>query len=267
MSDGTPATAADRWAALRSATSARIGLGRRGDAMPLEAVLDFQLAHARARDAVHAALDVAALEDALRPHPVVRVRSAAPDRATYLRRPDLGRTLDPDSTLHGAADGVDLVFVVADGLSAMAVQSQAAPLIHACLARLDGLSVGPVVVASQARVAIGDPIGEMLGARLCAVLIGERPGLSVADSLGIYVTYGPRPGRRDSERNCISNIHDRGGLSIDRAADTLVRLAREALQRGVTGVALKTSLGVEPDASGLPPATAGRSRNAEPPSG
>ncbi|MCJ2084042.1 ethanolamine ammonia-lyase subunit EutC [Methylobacterium sp. J-090] len=257
MSDGTPATAADRWAILRSATSARIGLGRRGDAIPLEAVLDFQLAHARARDAVHTTLDVAALEDALRPHPVLRVRSAAPDRATYLRRPDLGRTLDADTILDGAEDGVDLVLVVADGLSATAVQSQAAPLIHACLARLDGISIGPIVVASQARVAIGDPIGERLGARLCAVLIGERPGLSVADSLGIYLTYGPRPGRRDSERNCISNIHTRGGLSIDRAADTLVWLARESLRRRVTGVALKNSLGAEPAAPVLSTETEG----------
>ena len=265
MSDDAPVPAGDRWATLRAATSARIGLGRRGDAMPLDAVLDFQLAHAKARDAVHAALDTEALAAALQPHPVLQVRSAAPDRATYLRRPDLGRILDPDTPLRGGAGPVDLVFVVGDGLSAIAVQAQAAPLVQACLARLDGVSVGPIVVACQARVALGDPIGHALGARLCAVLIGERPGLSVADSLGIYLTHAPRPGRRDSERNCISNIHGRGGLSPERAADTLVWLVREALRRGVTGVALKESAAlatgpskapaISPVANGDPPAS------------
>ena len=251
----------DPWVRLRTATSARIGLGRRGDAMPLGAVLDFQLDHARARDAVHAALDTAALAAALAPHPVVQVRSAAPDRATYLRRPDLGRVLEAGTTLEAVTGGVDLVFVIGDGLSARAVQSQAAALVHACLARLDGVSIAPIVVATQARVALGDPIGEGLGARLSAVLIGERPGLSVADSLGIYLTHAPRPGRRDAERNCISNIHERG-LSPARAADTLAWLVREALRRGVTGVALKENRGDEMGqavtggtAPALPPAT------------
>jgi len=265
VSDDAPVPAGDRWAALRAATSARIGLGRRGDAMPLAAVLDFQLAHAQARDAVHAALDTAALAEALGPHPVLQVRSAAPDRATYLRRPDLGRILDPDTPLDAPAGPVDLVFVVGDGLSATAVQAQAAPLVHACLARLDGVSVAPIVVARQARVALGDPIGERLGARLCAVLIGERPGLSVADSLGVYLTHGPRPGRRDSERNCISNIHGHGGLSTERAADTLAWLVREALRRGVTGVALKEGAAVaaQPEISAaLPP---GNTRDAPDP--
>ncbi|SFH11987.1 ethanolamine ammonia-lyase subunit EutC [Methylobacterium gossipiicola] len=242
VSGETIPAATDPWARLRATTSARIGLGRSGDAMPLGAVLDFQLDHARARDAVHTALDTADLEAALAPRPVVRVRSAAPDRATYLRRPDLGRVLADGITLDAIPGGIDLVFVVGDGLSAGAVQSQAAPLIHACLDRLADLSVAPIVVATQARVALGDPIGAALGARLCAVVLGERPGLSVAESLGIYLTHDPQPGRRDAERNCISNIHARG-LSLDRAADTLAWLAREALRRGVTGVHLKENLG------------------------
>ncbi|GJD34979.1 ethanolamine ammonia-lyase subunit EutC [Methylobacterium aerolatum] len=248
----TDLTQDDRWAALRRATPARIGLGRTGDALPLRPMLDFQLAHAQARDAVHAVLDVEALAAALPPHPVLRVHSAAPDRPTYLRRPDLGRRLDDASiaTLEEAAaaraqdggQGFDLVFVIADGLSAKAVASHAVPVIHACLALLDGYRIAPIVLAEQGRVALGDPVGERLGARLSVVLIGERPGLSVADSLGLYLTYGPRPGRRDSERNCISNVHGRGGLTPDLAAAKVAWFVREALRRGLTGVALKDGI-------------------------
>ena len=236
-----PATggARDPWAKLRAATRARIGLGLAGDALALREVLDLQLAHALARDAVHAALDGAALEAALAPHPALHVRSAAPDRGTYLRRPDLGRRLHPDC--HGllALRGYDAAFVLADGLSATAVQRHAAAVFRACLARLGGWSVAPAVVAAQGRVALGDEIGERLGARLVAVLIGERPGLSVPDSLGVYLTYAPRVGRRDSERNCISNIHGAGGLDSEAAAAKLVWLMREALSRGLTGTGLK----------------------------
>lgn len=218
----------DPWLALRAATSARIGLGRTGDALPLDAVLDFQLAHARARDAVHTPLDTAALG-----FPVLV--SAAPDRATYLRRPDRGRTLAPGTVLERGA--WDTVFVLADGLSPLAVQRHALPLMAACLPRLGGWRI-MTVTAVQARVALGDEIGAGLGAQMVAVLIGERPGLSVADSLGIYLTYDPRPGRRDSERNCISNIHP-GGLSYAAAADLLYWLMTEARHRKLTGTALK----------------------------
>ncbi|MDJ0389242.1 ethanolamine ammonia-lyase subunit EutC [Roseomonas sp. E05] len=231
--------AADPWAPLRRMTPARIGLGRRGDAPPLEAVLDFQLAHARARDAVHAALDVATLVTALEGRPHVVVRSQAPERGTYLRRPDLGRRLDPGCLRdlpHGAWDAA---FVLADGLSATAVQRHALPLLQATLARLPGWRIAPVVIATQARVALGDEIGAALGARLCAMLIGERPGLSVADSLGVYLTHAPQPGRRDSERNCISNIHQSGGLSYEAAADKLAWLMAEALRLKLTGIGLK----------------------------
>lgn len=229
----------DPWEALRRATRARIGLGRIGDAMPLRPVLDFQLAHARARDAVHAALDTVALAAAVAPHPAVMVRSAAPDRTTYLKRPDLGRRLD-----HAAAGDLqpveaDVVFVMADGLSARAVQQQAPALFRACVARLSGWQLAPVVIAQQGRVALGDAIGERLGVPLCVMLIGERPGLSVAESLGIYLTFDPRTGRRDSERNCISNVHAAGGLSCEAAADRLVWLMTQAQRRRITGIGLK----------------------------
>ena len=207
--------------------------------MPLGPVLAFQLAHAQARDAVHAALDVAALREALSPHATLAARSQAPDRAIYLKRPDLGRALDPHDRTALAAPPCDCAFIVADGLSATATAAHAVPLIAACLPLLEGLTIGPIVVATQARVALGDAIGEALGARLCVVLIGERPGLSAADSLGAYVTFAPRPGRRDSERNCISNIHDHGGLSYPLAARKLAWLIRAALKLGATGVMLK----------------------------
>lgn len=228
----------DPFARFRAATRARIGLGRSGDAMPIKPLLDFQLAHAQARDAVHGRVDWDRLAADLPPGPVLAVRSAAPDRQTYLRRPDLGRSLDESSAAGLNDGGWDLALVIADGLSAAAVQTWAAPTIAAILDRLPGWRIAPVVFASQARVAIGDPIGEKLGAQLVAVLIGERPGLSAADSLGIYLTYAPRIGRRDSERNCISNIHG-GGLSPSLAADTLVWLATEARRLRLTGVDLK----------------------------
>ncbi len=236
----------DPWERLRAATRARIGLGRVGDALPLKALLEFQLAHARARDAVHAPLDTGAIADAIRPAPSVIVTSAAPDRPSYLRRPDLGRMLDPASRAalagHETAAGYDLVFVIADGLSPIAVRHHAVKLLRACVTRLAGWSLAPAVIATQARVALGDEIGECLGARMCAVLIGERPGLSVADSLGVYLTHAPCIGRRDSERNCISNIHA-NGLSYEVAAELLAWLMTEARHRKLTGVGLKDDRG------------------------
>ncbi|MDB5370764.1 MAG: Ethanolamine ammonia-lyase light chain [Roseomonas sp.] len=231
--------AQDPWRGLRRSTPARIGLGRTGDALPMAAVLDLQLAHARARDAVHAPLVVAAISAELDGLPLCAVRSLAADRGVYLRRPDLGRRLDPaDLALlpHGSWDAV---FVIADGLSATAAQRHAASVLRAVLAKLPGWQVAPVVIATQGRVALGDEIGGALGATLCAVLIGERPGLSAADSLGIYLTYAPRLGRRDSERNCISNIHPGDGLSYEVAAAKLAWLMTEARHRRLTGVALK----------------------------
>lgn len=228
----------DPWAMLRKTTNARVGLERHGDAPALRHVLELQAAHGAARDAVAAALDAEALMGALLPFPAITVASRAPDRATFLRRPDLGRRLADDATDRLPVGDWEIIFVLVDGLSARAVQHGGPPLLHACLTRLAQRRVAPVVIVQQGRVAIGDEIGARLGARLAIVLIGERPGLSVADSLGVYLTIAPRPGRRDHERNCISNIHP-DGLTLGRAADTLLWLADEALQRGLTGVALK----------------------------
>jgi ethanolamine ammonia-lyase small subunit len=232
----------DPWAALRATTRARIGLGRTGDALLTEDVLAFQLDHARARDAVHTPLDTAALAQALAPLPVATLRSRAPDRATYLKRPDLGRQLDPGCPMDRSGPW-DAVFVIADGLSPAGVQLHAPTLLHSCLDRLAGWAIAPVVIATQARVALGDEIGAIFQATLCVMLIGERPGLSVPNSVGVYLTYLPRPGRRDSERNCISNIHEHG-LSNDAAADMLVWLMTEARHRKLTGVHLKDSRGI-----------------------
>lgn len=237
-----PPALADRLAAL---TPARVRLGRSGSAMPTAALLAFDLAHARARDAVHTELEPAGLAEAIG-RPVVTVRSRADDRASYLRRPDLGRMLrDEDAGELVAADAT-LAIVIADGLSATAVHAHAASLTAALLERLADWRIAPIVVARLARVAIGDAIGERLGVRLVVVLIGERPGLSAPDSLGAYLTWEPRPGRLDSERNCVSNIRPPHGLAYAAAADTIERLLRAALARGLTGVALKDGAGAVP---------------------
>lgn len=234
MSKGNPA----RYDALRAATAARIGLGRAGDALPTAPLLDFQLAHARARDAVHMALDVDAVAATLAGHDIVRLRSQADARGEYLRRPDLGRRADPARLAELRRGDYDAAFVIADGLSATAVNDQAAALVLATRELLGGWRIAPVALVEQGRVAIGDEIGAALGASLVVVLLGERPGLSAADSLGAYLTWNPMPGRRDSERNCISNIRP-GGLSITAAADQLAWLMREARSRRISGIDLK----------------------------
>jgi len=189
----------DPLAVLRQATTARVGLGRAGQGLPTAPMLAFQLAHARARDAVHAPLDVDALTQALG-RPTLVVDSAAIDRAAYLQNPDLGRRLNPSAAPLPKGD-YDLAVVLADGLSAIAVQAHGPAVVQALSARLADWRLAPLVIARQARVAIGDPIGEALGARIVVVLIGERPGLSAADSLGIYVTWQPAPGAVDAARN------------------------------------------------------------------
>jgi ethanolamine ammonia-lyase small subunit len=228
------------WTRLRALTPARIALGRAGHAIPTREVLAFQLAHARARDAVHLGLDVADMVAQLRARNLtpLLLHSEAPDRITYLRRPDLGRRLDRASRSRLASSEYDLAFVIADGLSALAVHRHAAPLLDAIWPKLDGWNIAPVCVVEQGRVAIGDEIGERLGAKLAVVLIGERPGLSAPDSLGIYLTYGPLVGATDAQRNCISNIRDQG-LSYATAAERLYFLLSEARRRKLSGVALK----------------------------
>ncbi|MDQ4109546.1 MAG: ethanolamine ammonia-lyase subunit EutC [Actinomycetota bacterium] len=229
------------WEPLRRATPARIGLGRAGNSVPTAEVLSFGAAHAAARDAVHLPLDVDALVEALDSlglgTPAVVV-SAAPDRATYLTRPDLGRV--PGADLALGPGEAELAVVVADGLSAEAVAKHAVPLLEHLVPLLDGATTLAVpVVATQARVALGDHIGQALGARLVLVLIGERPGLSSSDSLGAYLTWDPRPGVLDSARNCVSNIRPPHGLDHATAARTIASLVAGARALGATGVALK----------------------------
>lgn len=234
------------WSALRRFTDARIALGRSGASLPTAPLLAFTAAHAQARDAVHAPLDTEALRRELdrRTLDSIEVRSAAQSREQYLRRPDLGRILDAPSAAdlaqHTASAEMrpDLIFVIADGLSARAAAFHALPLIDRTIAQLKGWHVGSIVVATQARVAIGDPIGELLKANMVAVLIGERPGLSSPASLGVYLTYQPRTGRSDAERNCISNVRPEG-LSYDAAAFKLLHLLEAARTRKLTGVGLK----------------------------
>ena len=252
-------TTADAWAKLRNLTAARIALGRAGMSLPTAPHLEFQLAHARARDAVHAGLDTEALGEKLRGaglEPLL-LSSAAPDRTTYLQRPDLGRMLSPASQRlldrraksgRKAVAGTrptpqrrwDVVFAIADGRSALAVERDALGLLNGLLPMLDRSewTLAPVAVVAQGRVAIGDEIGERLGAGLVVVLIGERPGLSAPDSLGVYLTWAPKVCRLDAERNCISNIRE-GGQSYAAAAATLFYLMTEARRRKVSGVALK----------------------------
>jgi ethanolamine ammonia-lyase small subunit len=228
----------DPFAALRRLTRARIGLGRAGDGLPTAPLLAFQMAHAAARDAVHGAVDFDRLAAALAPRPTIRVASAAPDRAVYLRRPDLGRRLAEGDAERLPAGPFDVAIVIGDGLSAAAIEAHAAATALALAERLADLSLAPIVLASQARVALGDPIGAAMSAGIVVMLIGERPGLTAADSLGAYLTFRPVPGRRDSERNCLSNIHDHG-LSPSLAADKLAWLVREARRLGLSGVGLK----------------------------
>lgn len=272
-----PTPAADPWLALRQHTPARIALGRSGASLPTAEVLRFAGAHAQARDAVHEALDVAALDDALRAAgwaPVAACSRAA-TRADFLRRPDLGRRLDEASALRLAAladldDSAQapqpaplLVVVVADGLSARATQSHAAPTLQHLRTALDSagdgrLRWGPVVIATQARVALADEIGALLGADLVLMLLGERPGLSSPDSLGAYLTFGPHIGRSDAERNCVSNIRP-AGLAPPLAAARLAWLVRAALRRRLSGVALKddSALALTDDGVGASPPAPG----------
>ncbi|MGX7730575.1 ethanolamine ammonia-lyase subunit EutC [Rhodococcus sp. 2H158] len=231
----------DFWAPLRSATQARIGLGRAGDGLPTARVLEFRAAHAAARDAVHQPLDVPALATDVERlglgAPIV-VTSRVSDRGEYLRRPDLGRLPEDLSAVPGT--GADVGVVLADGLSPRALAEHGVALLEAVVAALPRhLSVAPPVIATSARVALGDHVGAALGVRTLLVLIGERPGLSVADSLGVYLTHEPRPGRADAERNCVSNIHPPEGLGYAAAARVVAGLVDGARRLGRSGVDLK----------------------------
>ena len=231
----------DLWDGLRLRTAARIGLGRTGDSLPTSRVLEFAAAHAAARDAVHQPLDVGGLAAAVAEvglgEPIV-VTSKASDRSEYLRRPDLGRT--PDDLTAVSDVGADIGFVLADGLSPIALSEHGVGLLTALKDVLaPRYSLAPPVIATQARVALGDHIGAAQKVGTLIVIIGERPGLSVADSVGIYLTHLPKPGRADSMRNCISNIHPPGGLGYTDAARVCAALVEGARKLGRSGVELK----------------------------
>ncbi len=249
-----PADPQNPWLELRRLTPARIALGRTGTSLPTRAQLDFQYAHAQARDAVHLPFDHAGLSAQLteRQRDSLLLHSAAGDRNSYLQRPDLGRKLSDQSaqTLREYAQahpgGVDLVIVVADGLSALAVHRHTLPFLTRLEVQMsaDEWSIAPVVLVEQGRVAIGDEIGQLLGAKMVVMLIGERPGLSSPDSLGLYFTYNPKVGLTDAYRNCISNVRLEG-LSYGMAAHRLLYLMREACRRQLSGVNLKDEAQVQ----------------------
>ena len=245
-------TQPDPWVSLKAFTPARIALGRTGTAIPLQEVLQFRLAHAHARDAVHSLLNTEALIAQLQSFklPVNLLHSEAADRYEYLQRPDKGRKLNAASAgllSSIAGDGAKdtVAIVLADGLSATAVNSHAVPLLKILLPMLQqaGIAVAPLSIVRQGRVAIGDEIGSLLKATLVVVLIGERPGLSSPDSLGVYLTYRPQPGLTDEARNCISNIRPEG-LNYQVAAGKLFYLIRESLRKQLSGVGLKDNEGL-----------------------
>lgn len=249
------------WEALRQFTDARIALGRAGVSVPTGAHLAFQLAHAQARDAVHLALDATELASKLDatftdlPVPCLSLHSAAADRNTYLQRPDLGRRLNQDSrtrleqlSVNSGERPYDLALVVVDGLSALAIEQNATPFLNTLRDRLtqEHWSLAPLCIVQQGRVAVGDEVAQLLGARAVVVLIGERPGLSSPDSMGLYLTWMPRVGLTDASRNCISNVRP-AGLRYEDAAFKLHYLLFQAKQRQLSGVDLKDETG--PDAN------------------
>jgi ethanolamine ammonia-lyase small subunit len=244
----TKPTRPNPWSQLRTLTSARIALGHAGTSLPTAAQLDFQFAHAQARDAVHLPFDHAALAEGLvsRGREVLTLHSSATDRNVYLQRPDLGRRLSAESAqqlrdyAQSRPQGFDLALVVADGLSSLAVQRHSPAMLERIdeLAAAQGWSLAPVVLVEQGRVAVADEVAERLNARMVVILIGERPGLSSPDSLGLYFTFAPRVGLNDAARNCISNIRLEG-MSYAMAAHKLLYLMREAWRRQLSGVSLK----------------------------
>lgn len=236
----------DRWSDLRALTQARIALGHAGHALPTGALLDFQLAHASARDAVHKPWDIEAFAEGVRALGLRPLALATPvtDRAEYLKRPDLGQTLDRESERKlrlQPPEAMDVAVVVTNGLSSTALDRHGLPLLQAIASAccVSGLRLGPVCLVANGRVAVSDPVGAALDARAAVIIVGERPGLSADDSLGLYFTYAPCPGRSNAERNCVSNVRPPAGMDYHEAASKLIYLTRESFRLGLSGVALK----------------------------
>ena len=239
----------DSWVALRRFTQARIALGRAGHALPTQELLDFQLAHAQARDAVHFAWDIKAFAGQVRDlgQEALILETPISSRSEYLRRPDLGRELSEESRSrlrNFDAEEADVSLIVTNGLSSTAVERHGIPLLRAILNgyRSRQIRVAPVCLVANGRVALSDDIGSLLAARVAVIIVGERPGLSAADSLGLYLTFAPQTGNSDAQRNCISNIRPPQGLSYEDAAAKLLHLTGEAIRRGISGVALKDQM-------------------------
>lgn len=239
----------DSWVALRRFTQARIALGRVGHAVPTQVLLDFQLAHAQARDAVHFSWNINAFAELVRDlgEEVLILETPIGSRDEYLRRPDLGRVLTEGSRTrlrNSNAVKADVALIVTNGLSSIAVERHGIPLLQAITRsyRTRQLRTAPISLVVNGRVALSDDVGSVIAARVAVIIVGERPGLSAADSLGIYLTYAPKPGNTDAKRNCISNIRPPEGLSYESAAAKLLYLTEEAIRLGISGVALKDEM-------------------------
>ena len=239
----------DPWIALRRFTQARIALGRAGHAVPTQALLDFQLAHAQARDAVQLPWNINAFAGQLRDigEETLILQTPVSNRSEYLRRPDFGRVLTEESRIrlcNFKARGVDVALIVSNGLSSTAVERRGIALLQTILEglRVRQFHIAPICLVANGRVALLDDIGSVLDARVAVIVIGERPGLSAADSLGVYLSYAPKKGNTDAERNCISNIHPPEGLSYESATRKLLYLIEESIRRGFSGVALKDEM-------------------------
>jgi ethanolamine ammonia-lyase small subunit len=234
---------------LKEFTAARIAIGRVGSSIPIKQALELKLAHAHARDAVYSRLDVDGLIANLKQFnlPILLLHSKAADRPQYLQRPDLGRKLKKSSAtqLKEHAGNYDVVIIIADGLSAAAVNENATGILQLLVPMFASskISIAPLCLVEQGRVAVGDKVGHLLNAKLSIILIGERPGLSASDSVGAYITYNPQPGLTDESRNCISNIRPQG-LGFRPAADKLFYLVQEAFRRKLSGVELKDNAGL-----------------------
>jgi ethanolamine ammonia-lyase small subunit len=239
----------DAWVALRRFTQARIALGRAGHALPTQAQLAFQLAHAQARDAVHIPWDPEAFAGQLRRpgEETLILETSVVSRDEYLRRPDLGRVLSAASRTrlrHLHIPAAEVALIITNGLSSTAVERHGVPLLQAIESafKSQSIRIAPLALVANGRVALSDDIGSALATRVAVIIVGERPGLSAADSLGIYLTYAPQPGNTDAQRNCISNIHPPDGLGYEAAAGKLLYLVEEALRRSLSGVRLKDEL-------------------------